>query len=93
MKKNKTNPNNEIDTTLEQLIISLIHQGVTLNELIKPTENIVDPKEREEAKTTVTNIVLDFINKNPEYIYLINDNFNSNEFLNSLGFDILNFDF
>lgn len=93
MKKYRTNPNKKKETTLKQLIISLILQGITLNELIKPTESIVDPKEREETKTKVTNIVLNFIDKNSEYIYLINDNFNSNEFLNSLEFDILNINF
>ena len=87
MKNNKTNPNNEEDTTLEYLITHLIHQGVTFNELIKPTELIENKKDEIEMKTKITNIVLDFINLNPEYVYLLNQNDNAYEFLKSLGLD------
>lgn len=78
---------NEDDILLEILIINLIHQGVTLNELIKPTDLIANKKDGEEMKTKITNTVLDFINLNPKYIYLLNQNDNASEFLNSLGFD------
>lgn len=88
MKKNRTNSNNQTDTTLEQLIISLIHQGVTFEELMKPTELIGNKKEREEMKNKITNIVLDFINDDYEYINLLNKNNRAHKFLNNLGLDI-----
>lgn len=87
MKNNKSNPNNEVDTTLEYLIINLIHQGVTFDELIKPTELIENEKEREEMKNKITNIVLDFINQDYEYIDLLNQNNRADKFLNNLGLD------
>lgn len=88
MKNNKSNPDNEVDTTLEYLIINLIHQGVTFSELIEPTELIKNEKEREEMKNKITNIVLDFINQDTEYIDLLYQNNRANKFLNNLGFDL-----
>lgn len=89
MKNNKSNFQNEEDAHLEFLIINLIYQGVTLNELMTPTELIKDKEEREKMKSKVTTIVLNFIDNNPEYIDLINDNISSSEFLNNLGLDML----
>lgn len=87
MKNNKSNPNSEADSTLEYLIINLIHQGVTFDELIKPTELIENEKDREEMKNKITNIVLDFINQDYEYIDLLNQNNRAHKFLNNLGLD------
>lgn len=70
MKNNKSNFNNEEDAILKYLIINLINQGVTFNELIEPTNKIENKKDREEMQNKVTNIILDFINLNPEYVYL-----------------------
>jgi hypothetical protein len=64
---------NEDDILLELLIVNLINNGASLNELMKPTELIENKKDREEMKTIITNIILDFINLNPEFIYLINE--------------------
>lgn len=88
MKNNKSNPNIEVDTTLEYLIVNLIHQGVTFDELIKPTELIKNEKEREKMKTKITNIVLTFINQDYEYIDLLNQNNRAHKFLNNLGLDL-----
>lgn len=88
MKNNKSNSNNEVDKTLEYLIINLIDQGVTFDELMKPTELIENKKEREEMKNKITNIVLDFINQDTEYIDLLNQNNRAHKFLNNLGLDL-----
>lgn len=88
MKNNKSNPNSEVDMTLEYLIINLIHQGVTFDELIKPIELIENKKDREEMKNKITNIVLDFINQDTEYIDLLNQNNRAHKFLNKLGLDL-----
>jgi hypothetical protein len=88
MKNNKSNPNNQTDTTLEYLIINLIHQGVTFDELMKPTELIENEIDREEMKNKITNIILDSINQDYEYIDLLNQNSRAHKFLNNLGLDL-----
>lgn len=88
MKNNKSNFKNEKDKRLEYLIINLIHQGVTFSELIKPTDLIKNEKDREEMKNRITNIVLDFINQDNEYIDLLNQNNRAHKFLNNLGLDL-----
>lgn len=88
MKNNKSNPNHEVDTTLEYLIINLIHQGVTFKELMKPTELIKNEKDREEMKNKITNIVLDFINQDYEYIDFLSQNDRTHEFLKNLGLEL-----
>lgn len=81
----KFNSENEDDVLLEFLIANLINNGTSFNELMKPTELIENKKDKKEMKTKITNIVLDFINLNPEYANLLNQNDEASEFLNSLG--------
>ena len=45
--------------------------------------------EEEEFKTRVSNIILDFINLNPQFISILKQNDNVSEFLNLLGVDFI----
>lgn len=81
------NSDNEDIILGEYYIAILIYNGVSFNQLLESANEIEDKKEREDVKAIITNIVLDFINLNHGYIYLINDNYNASEFLNSLALD------
>lgn len=81
------NSNNEDEILLEILIANLIRNGTSFNGLLKATDNIEKKKDREEMKTKITNITLDFINLNPEYAVILKQNNKAQEFLNILGLD------
>lgn len=66
MKKNRANQNNETEISLERLIIALIYQGVTFDELMEPTKKIKNKKNREEMQNKITKIILNFINEECE---------------------------
>ena len=52
----------------EYLIATLLYNGVSLNQLLECTNEIEDKKERKDIKDIITQIALDFINLNSEYI-------------------------
>lgn len=71
----------------EYTLATLIYNGATFNQLLNLANEIEDIKEREDAKTIVINMVLDFINLNPKYVYLVNDSDGASEFLSYIGLD------
>ncbi|OXA98962.1 hypothetical protein B0A75_12915 [Flavobacterium oncorhynchi] len=79
------NSDNEDIILGEYLIATLIHNGTSFNQLLESANEIENKRERDDVKNIIINIVLDFINLNPKYIYLINDNDGASEFLNSIG--------
>lgn len=84
----KFDSGNEDDILMEILIANLIHNGSSFRELIIASDLIENKKDREDMKTKITNIVLDFINLNPQYSSLLNDNYETSEFLNFIDCDI-----
>ena len=67
------NPNNEDIILGEYLLAILIYDGQSLNKILDKTDEIEDKKEREDVKLIIINLVLDFINLNPQNVYLLND--------------------
>ncbi|MFM9987437.1 hypothetical protein [Flavobacterium sp.] len=82
------NSTNERDILLEIFIANLIHNGSTFDELLEPTKKIKNIINREIMKTKITNTILDFVNLNPQYIYILKQGRNS-ELLNSLDIDFI----
>lgn len=85
----KFDSENEDVVLLEFLIANLIHNGTSFNELMKPTDLIENKKDREEMKTKITNIILDFIDINPQYINILKQNDDVSEFLNFFDSDFI----
>lgn len=71
----------------EFLIATLIHNGASFNQLLQFANEKSNVNEREDLKKIIISLVLDFINLNPKYVYLINDKDGASEFLNSIGLD------
>ncbi|MFV5686636.1 hypothetical protein ACM55I_14460 [Flavobacterium sp. GB2R13] len=83
----KFNSENEADIRLEFLIANLIHEGASFNALTKPIDLMENKKDKEVMRTKITNITLDFINRNPKSAEVLRQNNKAHEFLNSLGLD------
>lgn len=75
------NSDNEDIILGEYIIATLIYNGFSLDQLLEPANEIEDLKEREDVKMIVTNIVLDFINLNPEFAEILEQNDRANEFI------------
>ncbi|GIQ60327.1 hypothetical protein Flavo103_34630 [Flavobacterium collinsii] len=71
----------------EFLIATLIYNGASFNQLLQFANKKSKINERKDLKKFIMGLVLDFINLNPEYVYLINDKDEASEFLNSIGMD------
>lgn len=69
----------------EYTIATLIYNGATFNQLLEIANDIEDKKERDLIKQITIDMVLGFINLNPEYVYLLNDSDGASQFLNDLG--------
>jgi hypothetical protein len=69
----------------EFLIATLIYNGASFNQLLQFANENPNINERQDLKKFIISLVLDFINLNPEYAYLINDKDRASEFLNSLN--------
>ncbi|UUW09781.1 hypothetical protein NLG42_03040 [Flavobacterium plurextorum] len=80
--------NNEDIILGEYLIAKLLYNGFTLNQILEQANEIEDMREREDVKSIITHISLNFISLNPEYSYLINENYGKREFWNSLGINV-----
>lgn len=61
------NSENEDDFLLEFLIARLIHNGATMNILLRATDKIEDSNEKKEMENKIINTVVNFILLNPEY--------------------------
>lgn len=82
------NSKNEDFYLLEFLIANLIYNGYSFNQLLKPAKNIENKKDREQMINQTTNIILDFVELNPEFNEILKRNNEAHEFLNFLGLDI-----
>ena len=51
----------------EYLIATLIYNGETFNKILESANEIEDKKEREDVKKIMYNIILDFVELNPEF--------------------------
>ncbi|MHC0439260.1 hypothetical protein [Flavobacterium sp. 3-210] len=69
----------------EYTLATLIYNGATFNQLFEVANEIEDKKERELIREIIIDMVLVFINLNPEYAYIINNHKNVIEFLNNLS--------
>lgn len=79
------NSTNEDYIILEFLIANLIHNGASINQLLQPAEDIVNKKDKQQMITETTNIILDFINLNPEFAEILEQNNKAHEFLNNIA--------
>jgi hypothetical protein len=64
----------------EYIIAALIYNGASFNQLLDCANEIEEKKEREDVKAVIIKMVLDFINLNPKYVFLINDKDGASEF-------------
>jgi hypothetical protein len=78
----------EDDILMEIFIANLIHNGASFSMLMKPVELVESKKDKEELKTIITNITLDFIKLNPESTEVLKRNDNARVFLNNFGLDL-----
>lgn len=72
--------NNEDIILGEYLIAKLLYNGFTLNQILEQANEIEDMREREDVKSIITHISLNLISLNPEYSYLINENYGKRKF-------------
>jgi hypothetical protein len=82
------NSNNEDHIILELFIANLIYNGSSFNQLLKPTDGIKNKREKEQMIIDIINIILDFINLNPEFAEILERNNKVHEFLNFLGLNL-----
>lgn len=64
----------------EYLIATLIYNGESLDKILKSANEIKNKKEREDVKTIMSNIILDFIKLNPEFSEILEINNKAHEF-------------
>lgn len=65
------NSNNEDDILLEILIANLIHNGYSIDELLKATDGVDNENDKIEMIEKTLNIILNFVQLNPKYIYVL----------------------
>jgi MinD-like ATPase involved in chromosome partitioning or flagellar assembly len=82
IKLTTANRDNEEIFICEYTLATLIYNRATLNQLLEIVNEIEDKKEKQLTKETTINMVLEFINLNPEYVYLVNDSDAASAFLN-----------
>lgn len=68
------NSNNEDIILAEYLLAILIYNEQSLSEILEAIDEIEDKKERENIKQIITNLVLNFINLNPEFAEILEQN-------------------
>ncbi len=73
------NSDNEDIILGEYLIATLIYNGATINQLLESANKIKDKKERKDVKRIMTQMILNYVNINPEYIYFLKDNTGANK--------------
>ena len=76
------NSGNEDIILGEYLLAILIYNGQSLSEILEKTDEIEDKKEREDVKQIITNIVSNFINLNPEFVEILDQNNTAYNFSN-----------
>jgi hypothetical protein len=82
-----THNSNNIDfIILEYYIAILIYNGNSFQQLLEPADDIEDKKDKEQMIAETTNIVLDFINLNPEFAKILDQNNKAPNFLDNLSF-------
>jgi len=75
------NSDNEDIIIGEYLLALLIYNGQSLNQILEKTDEIENKKERDVVKQIITEIVLNFINLNPEFSEILNENHAKSYFL------------
>ena len=83
----KPNSENEEDVLLEFLIAQLIHEGESLKALTMPLELMENKKDKENMRTKIINITLDFITRNHRSAEVLKQNDRAHKFLNNLGLE------
>lgn len=76
------NSDNEDIFLGEYLIATLIYNGASFNELLEPVNEIENKRERDDVKNIITNIVVEFIQINPEFAEILDQNNTAHDFSN-----------
>jgi hypothetical protein len=79
------NSNNEDFIMIEYFIANLIYNGASFKKLLEPADDIENKKDKEQMIRETTNIILDFINLNPEFANILEQNNKAYELLISLN--------
>ncbi len=70
-----THDSNNIDfIILEYYVAILIYNGYSFKQLLEPADDIENKEDKEQMITETTKIVLDFINLNPEFTEVLEQN-------------------
>ena len=73
----------------EYTLATLIYNGATFNQLLELVDDIKKTEEKKVIKKIIIDMVLEFINLNPHYIYLIKDSVGASVFWSSMDIDFV----
>ncbi|MFY0602937.1 MAG: hypothetical protein JXQ93_03240 [Flavobacteriaceae bacterium] len=82
------NSENEDDILLEILIANLINNGSSFSSLMLPIKTLEKEKDKREMKEKITNIILDFLELNPQFVPILKKNDEVANFLQFFGLNI-----